>query len=115
MDRVRAMPSVYGHFVHRVNTLGLGIERDRIALALLRTLEPLLVAEQTGGIERNWRELDEAELRRFVECGLQRELILLTRANSEIRAQLSNSTSQGKPPKLANGRPHVGHGGHGSG
>jgi len=98
-ERVQALPGVYGSFVQHVNELGLGGDRPRIAVALLRTLEPLLVSRQTGGIERDWRELNDTELRTFIEFGLRRELILLTRADSEVRAQITNSANSNRASK----------------
>ncbi len=61
--------------------------RDRIVLALERIIEPLLDARGSGGIERYPDELDDAELRAFVEAGMKRERILLMRESDADRAR----------------------------
>lgn len=70
---------------------------DRLALALFRTLEPLLDAHSSGGIERHHSELDDQELRRFVRAGFEREMILLLARPGDIeRAQSAEPLSIGR-------------------
>ena len=66
----------------------------RIHASKVQTLAPLLLAGKTGGIERDWRELDDGELRAFVEAGVKREKILLNRSADVPRAQLTSGQVQ---------------------
>lgn len=70
---------------------------DRLALALFRTLEPLLDSHASGGIERHHSELDDQELRKFVRAGFDREMILLLARPGDIeRAQAVEPLSVGR-------------------
>ena len=62
-------------------------EPPRLELALTRVVDPLIEAADAGFIERSIDELSPAELRRFVQAGIVRERILLTRAAGLARAQ----------------------------
>jgi len=53
--------------------------RARGELAYARILAPLLDCAESGLIERRWQDLSNAELRRFVKSGMDREMILLDR------------------------------------
>lgn len=63
-----------------------GIDSPRALLSVVRILEPLLEAPESAFIERQWQELDDDQLRRFVDAGVRRELILLDRDPDEQRA-----------------------------
>ena len=60
---------------------------DRIQLAVLRMLEPLLESFASGGIERHHRTLTDDDLADFVRAGLRREVVLLSRENDLARVQ----------------------------
>lgn len=61
---------------------------DRVALVILRILEPLIDSHSSGGIERHHTELSDDELAKFVRAGLDREMILLLGREGDIeRAQ----------------------------
>lgn len=62
-------------------------DETRVIVAVWRTIEPLLAARETGFIERTWEEMTDAQLRRFVRAGLEREMILLDRSPDVQRAQ----------------------------
>ena len=66
----------------------------RIEASKVQILAPLLLADKTGGMERDWRELDDGELRAFVEAGVKREKILLNRSADVPRAQLTSGQVQ---------------------
>lgn len=66
----------------------------RIAASKVQILAPLLLAGKTGGIERDWRELDDGELRAFIEAGVKREKIILNRSADVPRAQLTSGQVQ---------------------
>jgi predicted XRE-type DNA-binding protein len=77
-----------GHVAPRSRPLfDYDVVATRFQLALYRALDALLHYEDSGGIERDWRELSDEEFRRFVRLGLERELILLNRAPDVQRAQ----------------------------
>lgn len=61
--------------------------RLRADLAYARIIAPLLDSREAGSIERGWEELTDAELRRFVKAGIERERILLDRPPDLQRAQ----------------------------
>jgi hypothetical protein len=52
---------------------------DRFVVALLNILGPLLESPETDFVERQWEDLDDAELCAFVKAGIDRERILLKR------------------------------------
>lgn len=56
-------------------------------LAYVRILAPLLDGADSGLIERRWQELSSGELRRFIKCGMKREMILLDRPPDMQRAE----------------------------
>ena len=62
------------------------VERERQEVAVLRVLEPLLEASQSGYVERSWSELSAKERRDFIDAGIRRELILLNREPALARA-----------------------------
>lgn len=62
------------------------VERERQEVAVLRVLEPLLEASQSGYVERSWSELSAKERRDFIDAGIRRELILLDREPALARA-----------------------------
>jgi hypothetical protein len=86
-------PDLYERFWRAVRRFS--HSADRILLAELRVIEPLLDARQTAFIERDWIELRDAagqtrsrgELRAFIRAGLERERILLNRPGEIQRAQ----------------------------
>ena len=90
----------------------LGHSRMRIALAVVRTLEPLLERSESGFIERGWKELSPDELRQFIEAGFARESILLRRPPRIQRAQAmlesakrgANSTKNARRSDSSGGR-----------
>ena len=56
-----------------------GHSESRIQVAYARSAEPLLASYETARVEREWRELNDAELKRYWELSLKRELLLLNR------------------------------------
>jgi hypothetical protein len=60
---------------------------ERVRLAYWRVAERLMVHEASAGIERSWRELDGAEMRKYAEAALRCEHILLRRGPDFQRAQ----------------------------
>ena len=56
-------------------------------LALMRVVAPLIEPEDSGYVERSWREMTVDELRAFLKAGMKRELILLNRSPDVQRAQ----------------------------
>jgi hypothetical protein len=62
-------------------------DSGRVNMAWYHILEPLLQWSDSGRIERDWRELSEEELSRFVKHGIEREKILLQRSPRLQRAQ----------------------------
>jgi hypothetical protein len=61
-------------------------ETLRQEVAVLRVIEPLLEASQSGYVERSWSELSAKERRDFIDAGIRRELILLDREPALARA-----------------------------
>jgi hypothetical protein len=59
----------------------------RVDLAFRRIVEPLLQTDGSGGIERDWRELNHEELEAFVKAGIKRETIMLDRSPDIQRAK----------------------------
>lgn len=59
----------------------------RVYLAALRVWGPLLESEEAGPVERARKDLSPSELRRYLEAGVRREIILLRRAPALARAQ----------------------------
>ena len=66
-----------------------------------RILGPLLQWEISGFTERSWKELTDAELRRFVVAGLERETVLCNRNDNLTRVRIALE-SQAPPPALDN-------------
>lgn len=65
-----------------------GHSDDRIQLAVLRILEPLLEAPESSFVERRLAELIESgDLAKFIAAGITRERILLARPIGRARAQ----------------------------
>jgi hypothetical protein len=58
-----------------------------LAVMWERILSPLLRWEESGFTERHWSELTDAELRRFVLAGIERECVLCNRSDDFSRAQ----------------------------
>jgi hypothetical protein len=65
----------------------LGHDAARVDAAYFDILFHLLDGDVSGGIERSWEELSEDELRRYLDYGIRRELIRLTRSPNAQRAQ----------------------------
>jgi hypothetical protein len=61
---------------------------ETVALALDRVVEPFVLAGETGGIDREWDEMDATEKQGYVRSALQRERIFLTRDNDLRRTQI---------------------------
>jgi hypothetical protein len=85
MLRARALPGC----AHELDALcrAMDHDRQRIELAWLRIIAPLLCYRESAFVERSWQELTDAEFRQFVVAGIRREKILLTRPNDLRRAQ----------------------------
>ena len=65
-----------------------GIGESRIQLARYRIMEPLIAADNTGGVERSVTELRNArELEAYLRAAVRREELLLKREPDHIRAQ----------------------------
>lgn len=60
-----------------------GIADERIAVAFLRSLEPLIAGLDSESVELHWRELDDHEIRDVIELGLKREDWLLKRRGAD--------------------------------
>jgi hypothetical protein len=58
----------------------------RFTVAYLRLVEPLLHAADSGFTERHWSELSRAEWQEFLDAGIARERIALTRSDDVERA-----------------------------
>lgn len=66
----------------------IGTDRIRHRMAIARALEPLLVADRAGGLERTAEELHRAgQLNAYVRVAIEREKILLRREPDARRAQ----------------------------
>lgn len=78
------LSDVFAHF--RDAMVARHVERERQEVAVLRVLEPLLEASQSGYVERSWSELSAKERRDFIDAGIRRELILLNREPALQRA-----------------------------
>jgi hypothetical protein len=63
-----------------------GHEKERLELAFLRVVAPLVASSKGGFVERHWLELSQRELNSFIEFGLRREALLLDRSNEDVRA-----------------------------
>jgi hypothetical protein len=71
----------------RVEQFKRGHSQERIALAIYRTVAPLIEASGSAFVERHWREMSDPELSNFVRAGLTRERLLLKRPVDIIRIQ----------------------------
>lgn len=60
-------------------------ETERLLLARIRIVEPLVQAAESGFVERHWTELSDGQFRRFVDAGWKREKILLDRLPAYAR------------------------------
>jgi hypothetical protein len=67
--------------------LDLGHDPNRLLVAALRCIEPLLDSPHAAFIERDVDELSDPELERFIKAGVERERILLSRSPQTKRAQ----------------------------
>ena len=86
----RKYKEMFDDFEARVQARG--IYPLRISLARHRVVEPLLAAEETGDIERSWKELDRAgELGTYLRAAFRKEEILLRRRPEEQRAAAEES------------------------
>lgn len=65
----------------------LGHDPYRVEVALVRIAEPLVECEESGGMERHFRDLSDDELRRYVTAALRAESILLDRPSVLHKAQ----------------------------
>lgn len=68
-----------------------GHDPTRVGFAWEAVVEPLLLGPLTGGIERDWRELSDTEMVRFIRAGIAREKIVLNRSPDIQRAQQLDS------------------------
>jgi hypothetical protein len=88
---LRAKRSYRGYFQTFEKTLqrrGLAPDDLRVVLAEWRAVEPLLDAEDSGGVEQSWQDLDSAgSLARYLNAALAREAVLLERESSSDRAR----------------------------
>ena len=80
----RAFPGVCQPF--ETWCLSRGHSQSRIHVAYARAVEPLLPNPETAGIELGWREFEDQHLKRYLDLGLARERLLLTRAPDSQRA-----------------------------
>ena len=81
-------PPPYGSFFVSFDRATAGHDTQRRNLALLRAVAPLLASEDSGGIERGWRELDASgKLGPYLKAALKCEEILLNRSPDIERAQ----------------------------
>jgi len=62
-------------------------DRRRSVIAVLRVLDGLLAHQGSGGVERDWDDLTDDELRDYLRAGLKREKILLARTALMERIQ----------------------------
>lgn len=58
---------------------------ERRAIALLRIVEPLLACADSAYTERHWSTMSAKELRDFIDAGIKREKIVLTREHDFVR------------------------------
>jgi hypothetical protein len=77
-------PAVFAAF--RDAMMARHVDKIRQEVAVLRVIEPLLEASQSGYVERSWSELSAKERRDFIDAGIRRELILLDRQPALARA-----------------------------
>lgn len=78
-------PDLLGKFRKRHSKRRIG--KARIEWAIVRTLLPLAEWVNCAGVERKWIELSHEERRRFIELGLDREEIMLSREPDRERAE----------------------------
>lgn len=71
----------------------------RASLAWARVVDPLLDCRDSCGVERCWSELKDDELENFIEAGVIRETILLSRSPDVMRIQEIEETMQVEPHK----------------
>jgi plasmid maintenance system antidote protein VapI len=83
----------------------LGHSPERLSSAYSHILQDALVGAAGGHIERHWTEMSSSELRRFVEFGMRRELILLRRSPDFARAHEQVQQGLVPPSALAPKRP----------
>ena len=69
----------------------------RASLAWARVVDPLLDCRDSCGVERCWSELKDDDLEDFIEAGIKREMILLSRSPDVMRIQEIEETMQGEP------------------
>ena len=71
----------------------------RASLAWARVIDPLLDCCDSCGVERCWMELEKPDLEDFIEAGVIRETILLSRSPDVMRIQEIEETMQVEPHK----------------
>lgn len=71
---------------HKLHRLIDGVPPPRAVVAIVRALEPLLQSPESGGVERDWRELTKRELQTFVSRATDNERVLLRRPSDEVQA-----------------------------
>lgn len=87
-------------FVALVETYTHGIDHRRAQLAFHQALDPLLYGERTGGIERGWDEMTDAELARYLKAAYKCAAILLDRKGVlERAAKLTRREQQAPQPR----------------
>jgi hypothetical protein len=78
----RSYRSYFAMFRAQMLKGGFAADDPRVVLAEWRALEPLLDAQESGGIEQNDDELDAAgKLTRYLTTSLAREGVLLERSS----------------------------------
>jgi hypothetical protein len=83
LKKHRSYRSYFATFQAKMLARGFAADDPRVVLAEWRAVEPLLDAQDSGGIELSWAELDDAgRLTRYLRSALDREAVLLDRASS---------------------------------
>jgi hypothetical protein len=87
MNRIWDLPAANEEWdrLERMLVAMTGTEARRL-VAQQRVLEPLLESAESGWIERDWREMGEIDLARFIHLGRMREKLLLEREVDHARA-----------------------------
>jgi hypothetical protein len=91
-------------FASLVESCGHAIDQIRAQLAFHQALDPLLNGERTGGIERGWEEMTDAELTRYLKAAYTCTAILLERESVLARAAKVARRDQQAPQPRAQRR-----------
>lgn len=73
------------HVENALERLKKSHEGERLHLAMIRIVEPMVQTPELGFVERHWTGLSDAEFRIFVDAGWKRERILLNRLPAHAR------------------------------